>query len=144
MTLTTHLIQKLILAMDSEIPDLSNYINRVQSVEITMSEQAIIVEGLVTTVYDAPKSGIFHVAFSRFLAYIVPTEPIDCFNMDARYSANTTSFFQADFTHELRPGFDLAPVLEQIDRWGIASQSESDSTAADQFKFNFDIEIVPN
>ena len=34
-------------------------------------------------------------------------------------------------------------VVRQTDQWGIASQSDPNSTTADQYKFSFDIEIGP-
>lgn len=120
-------------------PDLEYSVNRIQNLIIRISEDVIIVKGDVVSVYDAPRSGIFYLTFSKFYAFIEPTAPIDCFDMKTSYSARTTSLFQVDFTHELSADPDGIPMMDQIERWGTAHQSVPNAAVGEQYKFDFDI-----
>jgi hypothetical protein len=122
-------------------PDLSNYINRVQNVLITVSEEVIVVEGSVVTLYDAPASGIFNLRFARFISVIYPEEPIDCFSMKSQYSANTASVFQADFTHDVQADYAGTPMIDELEYWVTGYQSDPESNVAAQYRFNFDIRV---
>jgi|GEM_PF-4470583 len=122
-------------------PDLEYSVNRIQNLIIRISDDVMIVKGDIVSVYDAPRSGIFYLTFSKFYAFIEPTAPIDCFDMKTSYSARTTSFFQIDFTHELSSDPDGIPMIDQIERWGTAHQSVPNAVVGDQSKFDFDIEF---